>query len=195
MLGQLANLRLAETALGQGTPHVLARRRLAGPGDTRRGRRDCCRRPPPPRPSRLATCSTCGEQFRLAMVAAVRPGWLDKREWTVRRSRPPRDGCRFAGPTPATSSNSPAGQAGALAGDGHGPVAQGQLGGLGQHRAVQTAGEGHGATAVAPQQIQQAVAFGGEIGGKIGSLQQSLQLAECVHVRFAPTGDCPQADG
>ena len=58
------------------------------------------------------------------------------------------------------------GQAGADAGDGHGPIAQGQLGRLGQHRAVQSAGEGHGATAVAAQQFQQAVAFGGQFGRK-----------------------------
>ena len=55
-------------------------------------------------------------------------------------------------------------QACAHARHGHRPIAQGQLRRLGHDRAIQSAGEGHGATAVALQQFEQAVAFGGKIG-------------------------------
>ena len=58
-------------------------------------------------------------------------------------------------------------QAGAGARDGHRLVAQGQLGRLGQHRAVQPAGKRHRATAVAPQQFQQAIALGRQFRGKL----------------------------
>ena len=59
-------------------------------------------------------------------------------------------------------------QACAHARHGHRPIAQGQLGRLGHDRAIQSAGEGHGATAVALQQCEQAVAFGGKIGREGG---------------------------
>ena len=57
----------------------------------------------------------------------------------------------------------------ARAGDGHRAVAQGQLRRLGQHAAIQPAGEGHRATAVAAQQVQQSVAFLGEFSRKFAS--------------------------
>ena len=54
-------------------------------------------------------------------------------------------------------------QALAHARDRHGPIAQGKLRRLGHDRAVQSAGEGHCATAVTLQQSEQTVAFGNEI--------------------------------
>ena len=57
-------------------------------------------------------------------------------------------------------------QAGAQARYSHHALAQGNLGRLGHDRAVQTPGEGHGATTETPQEFEQAVALGGKIGGK-----------------------------
>ncbi len=57
-------------------------------------------------------------------------------------------------------------QAFARARHSHCPIAQGQLRRLGHDRAVQSAREGHGASAVALQQFEQAVTLGEEIGVK-----------------------------
>ena len=50
-------------------------------------------------------------------------------------------------------------QARANAGDGHGPLAQGHLGGLGQHGAVEPSGKRHGATTETLEQLDQLVSF------------------------------------
>ena len=71
--------------------------------------------------------------------------------------------CRASSPA---SSNSPAARLALRPVTATAPVAQGQLGRLGQHGAVQPAGKRHRATAEAAQQLQQAVALGGKFGGR-----------------------------
>ena len=59
-------------------------------------------------------------------------------------------------------------QAGTGAGDGNRIVAQGQLGGLGQDRAIEPAGKRNRAAPVASQNVEQLVAFGGYVVGQFG---------------------------
>ena len=122
------------------------------PGDARRGRRDSCRRRPRPRPT-AGKLLDLHEQFGLAEVATIagvgliaRNGQFVGLDHFVANADLPgeRDALfQFA-----------ARQACAHARHGHRPLAQGQLRRLGHDRAIQSAGEGHGATAVALKQFE-----------------------------------------
>ena len=171
---------LRQPALGQGAPHLSLGRRLqartvlavvvaiAAVGHHRHVQ--------PPR-----QLLHLGEQLALAVVAAVRlvgliggDGQLVGGDHFVTDADLPGEFSRLV--------QLAGGQAGALAGDGHGAIAQGQLGRLGQHRAVQSAGERHGATAVAAQQVQQSVALGGEFGRKVGHGEFSVVSFQFVRL-------------
>ena len=115
-------------------------------------------------PKRSASCLDLHEQFGLAEVAAIAAIGLiagnrqlvGTDHFVANADLPGKRDALF---------QLAARQACAHARHGHCPIAQGQLGRLGHDRAVQSAGEGHGATAVALQQREQAVALGGKIGG------------------------------